>query len=699
MSRTDQELRNLLNSLTLEQKIGQLNMVGGSIYSEFNPTEQDDLIHRGLIGSMMYADPKTNNRLQRRNLELNPQAIPILFCSDVIHGADTNFPLPLAESCSWEPRLAERTAELSAKEASALGVRLTFAPMADLAYDARWGRNVEGAGEDPYLNSLFIAARVRGFQGSNRENIDEHHLGSTIKHFAAYSYVVGGKDYNSSLIDSRTLKIKVMRPYEAGIKAGALAVMPGFNDLDGIPCISNKTLLDDLLRKKWGFDGVIVSDYGSIRQNITQHYANNEEDTTKGALEAGTDIDMESRLYIKHLTNLIKEGRIAIETLDEAVFRVLKLKSRLGLFDSPFTDESREYSEIGTKEALDLAYESACKSIVLLKNQQLLPLQKPIKIALIGPYANTKDDLNGSWSAHRGFSKTQTILEGLSRHVTNLSYSMGIENEALLISEIQTAVNECDVIITAFGIENCLTGEAASLSKLQLSKKQTELFRHLRQFRKPIVALIMSGRPLVFNEIIEQADAVVMGWSLGTRTGDAIADTIFGINNPSGKLTMTFPRTAGQCPMIYNGYENCRPYQKNDYYTSTYRDVIEGPLFPFGYGISYNHYCYGIATLRNCQINIDENIVVNLEITNEGKYLGHEIVQVYVTKIACQPLRPRLELVHFQIEHFKPHEKRTIQLTFPAKNLCYDDENNHGIYQLKIGPNSGDLQSIELEII
>ncbi|MDD4153778.1 MAG: glycoside hydrolase family 3 C-terminal domain-containing protein, partial [Bacilli bacterium] len=524
-------------------------------------------------------------------------------------------------------------------------------------------------------------------------------LGSTIKHFAAYSYVVGGKDYNSSLIDSRTLKIKVMRPYEAGIEAGALAVMPGFNDLDGIPCVSNKTLLDKMLRKKWGFDGVIVSDYGAIKQNIIQHYENNGEDAAKGALEAGTDIDMESRLYIEHLSNLIKEKQIEIETLNKAVFRILKLKSRLGLFDSPFTDESREYSEIGTPEALDLAYEAACKSIVLLKNQQLLPLQKPIKIALIGPYANTKDALNGSWAAHRGYSKTQTIIEGFSRHTTGLCYSAGIENDTLLIDEVQRAVDECDVIIAAFGIENCLTGEAASLSKLQLPEKQMELFHHLQQFEKPIVALLMSGRPLIFNEIIEQANAVIMGWSLGTRTGDAIADTIFGINNPSGKLTMTFPRTAGQCPIPYNGYHECRPYQKNDFYTATYRDINDGPLFPFGYGISYNHYCYSIATLKKRQIAIDDSITIDLEISNEGKYLGREIIQVYVTKCVSQPLRPRLELVYFQIENFKPHEKRTIHLTFPAKNLCYEGENNHGIYQIKIGPNSSDLHSMELEII
>jgi beta-glucosidase len=673
----------LLARMTLEEKLGQLQQLDGEANGDYRP-EHLELVRKGLLGSTLNVrGSRRTNELQRVAMQESRLKIPLLFGFDVIHGYRTIFPVPLGEASSWDPAAVERAAAVSAAEAAASGVRWTFAPMVDIARDPRWGRMVEGAGEDPYLGSVMARARVLGFQGRDYSAPDR--VVACAKHWVGYGAAEGGRDYNTTDMSERRLREIYFPPFKAAVDAGVGTLMSAFNDLNGIPASANSFTLTRVLRGEWKFDGFVVSDYESIRELINHGLAANEEEAARAALSAGVDMEMVSRLYGKYAPQLIREGKLAQRTIDDAVRRILRIKFRLGLFDRPYADEAREQAANLSRANVAAAREVAARSIVLLKNERdVLPIGKDIRsIAVIGPLADDQLNMLGSWSGDGRKEDVVTLLAGIRAKVspaTKINYAKGCTvasgsidgtAEALWLDEAVRAARESDVIVITLGESSDMTGEASSRASLDLPGQQLELVKAVVATGKPTVVVLMNGRPLTINWIAENAPAILETWFLGVQAGNAIADVLFGDVNPGGKLPVTFPRSVGQIPLYYSHKNTGRPADPNNKYSSKYLDIPVTPLFSFGYGLSYTKFRLTNLRLGAQTIKRDGRLTVGIDAENAGKRDGDEVVQIYIRQIAASVTRPVKELKSFQRIALRSGEKRHVEFTLTPEQLGF----------------------------
>ena len=631
--------------------------------------------------------------------------IPLLFGYDVIHGHRTIFPVPLAEAASWDLQAIKKAAEVAAAEAASEGLHWTFAPMADIARDPRWGRMVEGAGEDPYLGSLIAAERVKGFQGNSPYDLNT--IAACVKHFAAYGAAQAGRDYHSVDMSERMLREVYLPPYKAAIDAGALTVMTAFNDLNGIPATANKFLFDQILRKEWGFKGFVVTDYTAIMELLYHGVAKDKHEASALAMNAGIDMSMQDGFYDQTLADLVKDKRINEKQIDIAAARILKVKFKLGLFEDPYrySNAERQKAEIMKPENIDAAFDMAKKSIVLLKNEnEVLPISNKVKtIAVIGPLADSKRDLIGSWSAAGDWSKSVSLLEGLKKKFpsANFIYEKGSEidkDDKSGFNKAVSAAKKADIVILAIGEAFWMSGEAASRTDIGLPGVQEELAKAVHAVGKPVVAVLMNGRPLTINWLEENVDAILETWFLGTTAGDAIAEVISGDYNPSGKLPVTFPKNVGQIPIYYSLKNTGRPFKAEDKYTSKYLDVSNEPLYVFGYGLSYTKFNYSPIQLSSSEMAENGTLTVSVDVTNSGKYDGEEVVQLYIKDKVASVSRAVRELKAFEKIMLKKGEAKKVsfqitkeQLSFYRADMSYGTE--LGEFVVFIGGNSRDTQS------
>ena len=709
-SDVEKKIDALLARMTLEEKLGQLQQLDGEANGNYRP-EHLKLVREGLLGSTLNVrGAKQTNELQRVAVEESRLKIPLLFGFDVIHGYRTIFPVPLGEAASWDPATVERAAAVAAAEAGAAGVRWTFAPMLDIARDPRWGRIVEGAGEDPYLGSAMARARVRGFQGADYSAPDK--VVACAKHWVGYGAAEGGRDYNTTDISEGRLREVYFPPFKAALEAGVGTFMSAFNDLNGVPASANPFTLTKVLRGEWKFDGFVVSDYESVRELINHGLAADEAEAARSAINAGVDMEMVSRLYGKFAPQLIREGKLSRSTIDDAVRRILRIKFRLGLFDKPYAGEAREQATILSRANVETAREVADRSIVLLKNDRdVLPLAKNARsIAVIGPLADNQQDLLGSWTGDGRKEDVVTLLAGLRAKVspaTKINYARGcaIEStsidgaaEALWLDEAVRVAREADLVVVAVGESADMTGEAASRASLDLPGRQLELVKAVIAIGKPTVVVLMNGRPLTINWIAENAPAIVETWFAGIQAGNAIADVLFGDVNPGGKLPVTFPRTVGQIPLYYAHKNTGRPAEPSNKYTSKYLDNQVTPLFPFGYGLSYTRFRLTNLRLSAQSIKSNGSISVTVDLENVGKRTGDEVVQLYLRDVAASVTRPVKELKGFERITLKPAEKRRVQFTLAPEQLGFYNRDMRfvvepGEFKVFVGTNS--LEELE----
>lgn len=684
----------LIRQMTLDEKIGQLNLLT-SDWDQTGPSlrpQYKEDIKAGRIGSVFNAyTAKYTRELQKLAVENTRMKIPLLFGYDVIHGHQTIFPIPLGESCSWDLAEIENGARVAATEAAAQGLHWTFAPMVDIARDPRWGRIMEGAGEDTYLGSLIAGARVKGFQGKSLA--DNNTIAACAKHYAAYGAIQAGRDYSTVDISMQTLYNTYFPPFKACVDAGVSTFMTSFNEINGIPSSANPFLLKDMLKGKWKFKGFVVTDYTSINEMVNHGFSKNEKEAGMQALNAGVDMDMQGAVYLNYLKALVKEGKVKVADINDAVKRILNIKYELGLFEDPYRycDEKREKEVLMSKANLDAARKMARKSIVLLKNKgNVLPLKAGQKIALIGPFGNEKRSLIGAWSAAGDWTKSITLLQALNeKSPSDIRYSKGcnINDDSLnYISDAVATAKEADVILLAVGENWDMSGEASSRSMLRLPGVQNQLFEQLTATGKPIVLILMNGRPLCIPELDKKADAILECWFLGTTTGNAITDVLYGAYNPSGKLTVTFPRNEGQIPLFYNMKNTGRPFDANNKYSSKYLDVPNEPLYPFGYGLSYTHFTYSDVKLDKTSMTKGQRIQASIELTNAGDKDGEETVQLYIRDLVGSSTRPIKELKGFEKVFLKAGEKKTITFEINEKMLSFYN------YDLKFVAEPGDFE-------
>jgi beta-glucosidase len=712
----DQRVDSLLRLMTLDEKIGQLNQYNGD-WAHTGPITRDGdkqtQIRNGQVGSMLNVTTVVHTRQLQEMAMQSRLKIPLLFGQDIIHGFRTIFPIPLAEAASWDLSLMERSARIAAIEASAAGVHWTFAPMVDIARDPRWGRVMEGAGEDTYLGSLIAAARVKGFQGKGLGNTDA--LMACAKHFAAYGAAVGGRDYNSVDMSERMLWEVYLPPFKAAADAGVATFMNSFNDLNGVPATGNKYLQRDILKGQWKFNGFVVSDWGSVGEMVNHGNVKDRYEAAESAIIAGSDMDMESRCYRDNLAKLVKDGKVKIELIDDAVRRILKKKFEMGLFEDPykFCNLEREGREWNNPGHLREARQIAAKSIVLLKNnKQVLPVSKqPQSIALIGPFVKAIRDNLGFWSYQWPDDSTRivSLWQGVQNKVgpsTKLLYARGCGIKDTSTAEFAAAIEtakQADIVIMSVGEAHDNSGEAKSRSNIPLPGVQEELIKAIHATGKPVVVLINAGRPLIFNWTADNVPAILYTWWLGTEAGNAIADILFGDYNPSAKLPMSFPRTEGQIPIYYNYFNTGRPARnENDMnYVSAYIDLPNSPKFPFGYGLSYTTFEYGDIKLNKSALHSNEKLEASISVKNSGSYAGEETVQLYIRDMVGSVVRPVKELKGFKKISLKPGESATISFTittddlkFYNNGLRYDWE--AGDFEIMIGGNSKDLKRAKL---
>lgn len=714
----DQKVDSVLKQMTLDEKVGQMNQYNGPWAATGPLTNDDNLlsqIKEGKVGSMLNVTSVARTRdLQQLALQARMK-IPLLFGQDVIHGYRTIFPIPLGEAASWDIPAIEQSARVAATEAAAVGVHWTFAPMVDIARDPRWGRVMEGAGEDPYLGSLIAKARVKGFQGKGLGNTDA--VMACAKHFAAYGAAVGGRDYNSVDMSLRMLHEVYLPPFKAAADAGAATFMNSFNDLNGIPATGNKYLQRDLLKGEWKFKGFVVSDWGSVGEMIQHGFSKDNYEAAMQASNAGSDMDMESRSYIKHLVTLVKEGKVKMSVIDDAVRRILKKKFEMGLFDDPFKycNEEREKTQWNNAEHIKTARDISRKSIVLLKNEkQLLPLSKQTqKIALIGPFAKAKSDNNGFWSYDwpDDTARISSLWEGVEKKInadTKLLYAKGCNvNDTVRagFAEAVAVANEADFVIISVGEARDMSGEAKSRSNIQLPGVQEELIKTVMATGKPVVVMISAGRPLIFNWTADHVPAIVYTWWLGTEAGNAMADVLFGDYNPSGKLPMSFPRTEGQIPIYYNYYNTGRPATSDSdrFYRSAYIDLSIHPKYPFGFGLGYSKFEYSEIRLSKKQFKPGEKMDAVITVRNAGEYDGEEVVQLYIRDITGSVVRPVKELKGFQKILLKKGEAKEIRFTLGVDDLrFYNDKLQYiyepGEFKLFIGGSSAEVKETNFQL-
>ena len=707
--RIEQRINSLLARMTLEEKLGQLQQLDGEANGNFRP-EHVEMVRKGLLGSTLNVrGAARTNELQRVAVNESRLKIPILFGFDVIHGYRTVFPIPLGEAATWDAAALERSAAIAAREARAAGVHWTFAPMVDIARDARWGRIAEGSGEDPYLGAMLAAARVRGFQGSDYSAPDK--VVATAKHWVAYGAAEAGRDYNTTDLSERTLREVYFPPFKAAIDAKVGTFMTAFNDINGVPATANPFVLSDVLRSEWKFDGLVVSDYTAVMELMNHGLARDEADAASYALNAGTDMEMVSRFYNKHGAALIRSGKISTTTLNEAVRRVLRIKFRLGLFEKPYADEARETNSIFTPEHLAAAREIAARSMVLLKNQgDFLPLSKGVKaIAVIGPLADSQKDMIGSWTGDGKAEEAVTLLTGVKSKVspqTTVRYAKGSElndNSTAGLDEAVRVARESDVVIVAVGESAEMSGEAASRSSLDLPGQQMQLIKAIHATGKPYAVVLMNGRPLTISWIAENSPAILETWFAGTQGGHAIADVLFGDVNPGGKLPVTFPRSVGQVPLYYNHKNTGRPPDLNNKYTSKYLDVPWTPQFPFGHGLSYTKFKITNLKLSAVQMGRTGSLTVTAEVQNVGKRSGDEVVQLYIRDVTSSVTRPVKELKGFQRVTLQPGETKRVEFSLGPEQLgSYDRSMRFGVepgeFKVMVGPDSANLVQATFQV-
>lgn len=705
-----QKVDSLLSIMTLEEKIGQLTLYTSDMdqTGAFLRPEYLEDVRSGNVGAIFNAyGAEYTRELQEMAVNETRLGIPLIFGYDVIHGHQTIFPVPLAEAASWDLDMIEKSAGVAAREAASEGLHWTFAPMVDISRDPRWGRVVEGAGEDPYLGSKIAAARVRGFQGDDLSDINT--LAATMKHFAAYGAAKAGRDYHSVDMSDRELREVYLPPFKAGLDAGAVSVMTAFNTLNGIPATANEYLFEDILRNEWEFDGFVVTDYTAIMELLYHRVARDEHHASELAMNAGIDMSMQDGFYQRTLADLVEESRITEEQIDNAVANVLRVKYQLGLFDDPYRYSSveRQEAEIMKPENLETAREMARKSMVLLKNEdQVLPIKDDVKrIAVIGPLADSQRDLIGSWSAAGDWSKSVTLLQGLKNKKPNINFvyekGTGIDDgDRSGFEKAVSSAKEADMVILALGEAYWMSGEAASRSEIDLPGAQQELAREIHAVGKPTVAVLMNGRPLTINWLDENISAILETWFLGTTTGDAIADVLFGDYNPSGKLPITFPRSVGQIPIHYDMENTGRPFDADNKYTSKYLDVSNEPLYVFGHGLSYTTFDYSPISLSSNTMTTSDSLEISVTVSNTGNYAGEEVVQFYLhDKVASVAPRVR-ELKGFKKIQLEPGESKEVTFTiknedlkFYRKDMSYASE--PGEFMIFVGGNSRDTQTAE----
>lgn len=710
MAQYEEKIKDLLEQMTLEEKVGQLQQCGPSLVGAFEvsfselldmmfdgkiseaefgrlmSTAQEDFheedLRAGKIGSYNgIKNAATANKLQKIAVEETRLGIPLVFGYDVIHGYRTIMPIPLAEACAWDPALWEKTARVAAKEATAAGIHMTFAPMVDVAKDARWGRVSEGAGEDAYLSSLFGMAKVKGFQSEDLSKEDA--MVACVKHFAGYGAAEAGRDYNRVDMSMQRFYEEYLPPYEACIKAGARAIMPAFNDINGVPCSVNKWLLTNILREKWRFDGMTVSDANAIAECVNHGIAEDKSDASRQAIEAGMDMDMSSNSYSESLVQLVQNGVVKEEVLDRAVADVLRIKCELGLFEHPYqTSEEREKEELLKPEYRTLARETAGKSMVLLKNEGVLPLKNGTRVGVVGGLADNRGEMTGAWAIGANPEECISIVDACNVQGIDYIYTKNLEE-----------IENCDVVVVSLGETKDQSGEAASRSDITIPEEQMELLDELVKSGKPVITVLFNGRPLALGAVAEKADAILEAWYPGIEAGNAILDILFGRVNPSAKLTTTFPYASGQCPMYYSHINTGRPGGKGKF-TSKYLDTPLEPVYPFGYGLSYTTYNY-----RDLEVvESREAFIASATITNIGEVAGEEIVQCYIRDLVAQRVRPVKQLKAFEKIKLDPGESKKISFIIPYQELGYYNNEmeyivEEGTFEIFIGKNSDDCLS------
>lgn len=699
----DRKVDSVLNLMTLEEKVGQMNQyngfweVTGPAPKSGQAAQKYEHLKKGWVGSMLNVKGVKDVRaLQKIAVEQTRLGIPVLFGFDVIHGYKTVSPVPLAEAASWDLEAMKRSAEIAAAEAAASGLNWTFAPMVDVSRDARWGRVMEGAGEDPYLNSQVAIARVKGFQG---DTFNEFSIAACVKHFAGYSFAEAGRDYNTVDISNNTLHNIILPPFKAAAEAGALTFMNSFNELEGIPATGNAYLQRDILKGEWGFKGFVVSDWGSMGEMVAHGYAKDLKQAAEFASNAGSDMDMESYGYVEHLANLVREGKVSEDKINDAVRRILRVKFELGIFDDPYKycNEEREKQTIGKKEFHDGVLDMAKKSIVLLKNERnLLPLKKQgQKIAVIGALANDKTSPLGNWRIAADDNTAVTVLEGMQQYKGNqLTYAkgadvalgttvMGLETKINIsdksgFAEAVNAAKAADVVIMVLGEHGLQTGEGRSRSELGLPGVQQELLETVYKANPNIILVLQNGRPLAIPWAAENIPAIVEGWHLGTQSGHALAQVLYGDYNPSGKLPMTFPRNVGQVPIYYNYKSTGRPgdgQPSESVFWSHYTDIQNTPLYPFGHGLSYSKFEYSNLKLSSNSMSKGGQVTVTVDVKNTSSIDGKEVVQLYIRDVFASVTRPVKELKGFELTEIKAGQTKTVSFTINEKTIEFYSAN------------------------
>lgn len=705
------QVDSVLKLMTVEEKVGQMiqysnnKLLTGPSLDSRNHTEE---IKRGEVGSIFniltverakqYQDLAMQSRLR----------IPLIFGLDVVHGMRTIFPIPMAEAASFNLELIKKTASVAAAETSAHGIHWTFAPMVDISRDARWGRSMEGAGEDPWYGSQVAKARVEGFQGTDYN--DRNTVLACAKHFAAYGAAVAGKDYAEADISEHTLLQVYLPPFRAAVEAGVGTFMNAFNEINGIPATAHKPLLRDILKGEWGFKGFVVSDWGSVGEIAKHRMAKDNEDAGRLAAIAGCDMDMHSMTYARHLVNLVKQGAVDITLIDDAVKRILTVKFELGLFDDPYRYNYRE-KEIENKKVnaahRKVARETGAGSVVLLKNQNVLPVTSTAgKIAVVGPLNKAKKDMLGNWSAIGKAEEVISVFDGLKAALpkAKITYIEGYDLETNELKPLPD-FSEYDVIIVSVGERAMESGEAKSKVDININANQQLMVKQIKEKAgKPVITLVMGGRPLIFSDMEPYADAILMTWWLGTEAGNSIADVLTGKYNPSGKLPMTFPRHVGQCPLYYNHKSTGRAWAPNNPWVSGYMDESVKPAYVFGYGLSYTTFEIAAPVMSKKEYKAGEPVVLTTSVTNTGQYTGKETVQLYLQDVVSSVTRPVIELCGIRQVELAPGETRKIEFTLSEQELGFFNSDKQfvtepGDFKLFVGSSSDNLKATEFELI
>ena len=691
-----QRVKDLLSRMTLEEKIAELNLIP---YYTKDDSICRSLIRAGKVGAFLKANGAELNRsLQEEALKHSRLGIPLIFHEDVIHGYRTITPIPLAESCSWNPELVEQSAAMAAREAAAAGIQLTYAPMVDISYDPRWGRIMETSGEDAYLCGELAAARVRGFQGNDLTS--PHTIAACVKHFAGYGAVMAGRDYQETDVSLRKLQEIYLPPFQAAINAGVASVMCAYTSYDGEPLTMNYFMNEEMLRKQMQFKGLLMTDWTTFQHAVTEGAADNGQEAAERGIKSGIDMDMSAKQFIEFLPELVRTQKVPEQLINRAAARALELKFRLGLFDNPFAyfNTEREKQTLYSKESQDDAYQMACQSMVLLKNEdRTLPLSDSKRIALVGPFANTRYHLLGSWNMKGDSKEVITVEEGFKALRTDIPIDVracdfsGITPAYL--SDVCALAQKNEIIIACLGEPSNLSGEAVSTAKIELPDQQMRLLKALKTTGKKIIVVLFNGRPLVLDEVLKNCDALLEAWYPGTMGGKAVAALLTGIENPSGKLSQTFPRHAGQIPIVYNA--------RRTFYTVHHADIPQGALFPFGFGLSYTQYKYSSPVTDKTEYRRGDSVTVRIKIKNTGSVAGREIVQLYIRDEVATVIPREKELKRFASIHLQPGEEKEIRFTIPSADFSiYNNKMEKvlepGSFTIGIGPNSSELNQTKV---